>query len=49
MTKLLDWLVLAAAWITLLLAVAGLLIAASEWKRRHDTPPPDVDNADDLG
>ena len=36
MTKLLDWLWLAAAWITLLLAVAGLLIAASEWKRRHD-------------
>ena len=49
MTQLLDWLLLAAAWITLLLAVAGLLIAASEWKRRHDAPLTDVDNADDLG
>ena len=40
MTKLLDWLWLAAAWITLLLAVAGLLIAALEWKRRYDAPLP---------
>ena len=36
MTKLLDWLLLAAAWVGILLAVAGLFIAASEWKSRHD-------------
>ncbi len=33
MTKLTDWLWLAAAWIGILLTVAGLLIAADKWKQ----------------
>lgn len=35
MSKLLDWLLLAAAWIGILLAVAGLFIAADTWRSRQ--------------
>ncbi len=36
MTRITDWLWLALTWAGLLVVVAGLLIAASEWKSRHD-------------
>ena len=36
MSHLYEWLWLGVTWAALLLVVVGLLIAASEWKSRHD-------------
>ncbi len=36
MIRLYDWLWLGITWAGLLLAVAGLLVAADWWKSRHD-------------
>ena len=36
MITIFDWLQLLAAWMLILSSVAGLFIAASEWKHRHD-------------